>query len=93
MEVDITPPIINSILSDVQGRRVNIILDVTEENLDEIVYIDNSESRPRERILCTRLREDICEKRLSFREGVHYLTIIIRDEAGNSVAQDLRIVV
>jgi len=84
LDVDLTPPIINNFTATPVRRRMEFIFNVTEENFDEINYIDFTESRPREKRLCSRLRDDICEKKKSFRRGDHNLTITAYDDAGNS---------
>lgn len=84
LSVDVFAPMINSIEMNQLGRRVEFIFNVTEENFDEIVYIDNMDDRPRERRLCSRLDENgMCQSRKSFRRGGHNLSIIARDDAGN----------
>ncbi|MFH1801995.1 MAG: S8 family peptidase [archaeon] len=86
VKIDITPPVLNNPGSfwEQDGRRVYFNLNVDEDNLDGINYIDLSESRPREKRLCSRLRNGVCEVRKSFRSGGHDLIITILDEAGNS---------
>ncbi len=93
LEVDTTFPIINSLSHDVKKRSVTLVLDITELNFDEATYLDNSDSRPRERVLCSRLKDNLCVKRITLREGVHNLNIQVFDEAGNSVGQSLQVVV
>lgn len=62
-------------------------LNISEVNFEEVVYsyIDDR-GRLRDKRICSRLKEGMCEKRLSFREGEWALTVIVWDEAGNSVA-------
>ena len=93
VDVDTTFPVINSLNFSQDGRRVRFILNVTELNFDEANYIDNSEINPREKSLCSRLRNGVCEKLVSFRTGAHNLTITVLDEAGNAVAQAVNFVV
>ncbi|MBR9703962.1 hypothetical protein GOV12_00995 [Candidatus Pacearchaeota archaeon] len=93
--VDITPPVIlnpESVFS-IDGRKIEFYLEIDEENFDSITYIDNSDSKPREKRLCTRLKEGKCMKKTSFRTGSHELTIFVFDEAGNMVTQDIGFVV
>ena len=56
-------------------------------------YMDNSDSRPIWRTMCSRLNEGICEKRLTLRDGEHSLNIQALDDAGNSVNSGLILVV
>lgn len=94
VKVDTTPPLLNNPLSFWEqgtGRNSRYIyfeFDVTELNFKEINYIDWEDSRPREKRLCSRLRNGICEVRKSFRSGSHDLTITILDEAGNSWVEE-----
>jgi hypothetical protein len=93
LPVDITFPIIESLDYQVDDRgRADIIIEVTEQNLDEITYINNDDRRPRERRLCSRLdSENKCEKTISLNDGSNDLVFMVLDEAGNSVAQSLTI--
>ena len=69
------------------NKYIYFSLNITEKNLDDVSYIDWSESRPRWKTLCSRLDEDgICEKKKSFRKGFHSLDIQITDEAGNAIS-------
>ena len=84
VKVDTTSPMWNDFNFTVDGRRGEFFFNVTEENFDEINYIDFSDSRPKEKRLCSRLKDGVCEKKKSFSSGNHNLTITILDEAGNS---------
>jgi hypothetical protein len=90
LTVDLTPPVLNNPGSyweqgeDRYNRYIYFDFDVSEENFEEINYIDWTDRTPRERRLCSRLRDGICEVRKSFRRGEHSLTVLILDEAGNS---------
>ena len=84
VKVDTTAPMWNDFNFTVDGRRGEFFFNVTEENFDEINYIDFSDSRPKEKRLCSRLKDGVCEKKKSFSSGNHNLTITILDEAGNS---------
>lgn len=59
-----------------QERRIQFNVSVGE-SVDKIVYIDNADDRPREKILCNRNCEGYGNDRLkfqSFRDGVHSVT-------------------
>ena len=89
VNVDVSSPVINNFNYTIDRRYVTFLFNITELNFDEINYIDYSEGeRARERRLCTRLRDNICERRKSFREGEHNLSFEVIDEAGNSALQD-----
>ena len=89
LNVDVTPPLINSLDWSSDGRRVHFVLNVTEKNLNRISYIDYSEGRLRERSLCTRLKEGICEKVVSFPDGGHEVEIRVSDRVGNFVTENV----
>jgi hypothetical protein len=90
LDVDTTSPVINSLVHTIQNRYVNFVVNVTEENFDEVTYsyIDTN-GRTREGRLCSRLKNGICERRLSFRPGHFDVSIQVLDKAGNSVGQDV----
>jgi len=89
LNVDISPPIIENLEYEVDGRNVYFTMRVIENNLDEVYYLDNSDERARERSICRRLSGDLCEGRASFRDGEHNITIYAVDEAGNMAKEDL----
>ncbi len=93
LEVDTAFPVLNNLgdfWSKGQGRYVEYIyfnLSITEENLDEVEYYDNSDSRPKWRRLCSRLEDERCVEKERFDEGHHSVDVQITDEAGNSIAE------
>ena len=88
VSVDQTDPVIDNFDLTVDGRRVTFNISVTEQNFDEIEYMDNEDRRPRWRTLCSRLRDDICLARKSFTSGFHNLSINVTDEAGNYASRE-----
>lgn len=93
VKVDITPPVINSLDYNINGKYVAFTLNITEENFDSVEYYDNNDSRPRWRRLCSRLRDGICVKRVSFKVGSHDVDIQVLDEAGNSIGESISFVI
>ena len=91
IKVDTTSPRLNnpSNFWEQDGRYIKFRFDVTEINFNEITYIDHKDSRPRETVLCSRLKYEMCESKKSFMRGNHNLTIIIKDKAGNSDKETL----
>ncbi|MFH1802935.1 MAG: hypothetical protein ABH864_05825 [archaeon] len=95
LDVDVVAPILNNPGSYwIQGeeryeRYIYFTFNVTEPNFDEINYVDWNDRTPRERRLCSRLSDGICEKRKRFVDGEHNLTIYIKDEAGNTFESNL----
>ena len=88
--VDTTFPVINSIGTEINNKKVKFSIDITELNLDVVEYIDNSETRPRFKRLCTRLKEGICEKQVTLRgSGDHNIDIQVIDMAGNVISENI----
>ena len=91
ISVDMTAPVVtnpDSFFHYENGTKyVYFHLDITEQNFDEVVYsyLDDR-GRIKEKRICSRLDEGMCEKKLSFREGIYNLTVSVWDEAGNSIA-------
>jgi hypothetical protein len=85
LDVDNTDPVILDFEYDIDGKYVTFILEIEEDFFKEVNYIDNSDRNPRERKLCSSLRDGICEKRVSFKDGEHDIDIFVGDEAGNMV--------
>ena len=89
LEVDNTIPVINAMNYTQDGNRVTFNFNITEKNFDVIEYMDTSESRPRWRTMCSRLKDDgTCSKRITFRDGIHDLSIQVVDGAGNIVGRN-----
>tara|TARA_Y100000310_G_scaffold284177_1_gene306790 strand:- start:365 stop:1513 length:1149 start_codon:yes stop_codon:yes gene_type:complete len=96
LEVDISPPDINSLNQTIVRSGVEFTLDVTEPNFDEVEYIINQDTNPRARWrrFCSRLRDGICTKRVTLRNpGTYQIDIQVFDEAGNSVAQREEVII
>lgn len=87
VDVDNSAPIVNNFEYDVSGKYLSLMFDVSETNFKEIVFVEDGSSR--ETRVCSRLVDNVCEKRVSFRDGSHILTIYIRDEAGNFVFEEI----
>jgi len=73
LDVDFTPPIINEFGYTIMGNRVKFDFNITENNFNRINYIDYNEKAPRQRALCTTLKNGICIKKISFPIGEHNL--------------------
>ncbi|MBI2629279.1 hypothetical protein HYW74_04295 [Candidatus Pacearchaeota archaeon] len=83
LSVDTILPKINSINTTIHKNHMIFKINITEINLDIVEYMDNSDSRPKWKRLCTKLNNGICEKQVSFRAGAHSVIIQASDEAGN----------
>src|SRR3989338_7748813 len=93
VDVDVTYPDIVDLDFEVISGFVNFNISIEEENLDSVDYMDNSELRPRWRTLCSRLNDGRCIARKSFSDGNHNVNIQVRDDAGNSVTENINFVV
>jgi len=86
ISVDETAPVVNNPNSfyslDFEEGDVDFLLNITELNFDEAVYIVQ-DSRPLEKRICNKLVDGICERSISFVDGNYNLTVIVRDKAGN----------
>lgn len=88
-EVDITPPLINELTYPVIGSYVYFRFNITEKNFKDISYFDNSYDRAKWKILCSVLKDGVCEKQQRLTPGEHNITMRISDKAGNSVYRDI----
>jgi hypothetical protein len=88
-EVDVTPPLVNEISFPVIGNYVYFRLNVTEKNFKDISYFDNSYDKAKWKILCSVLKNGICEKQQRLSPGEHNITIRVSDLAGNSVLNNI----
>jgi hypothetical protein len=88
IDVDTTFPVVNNPndFYEINGRYAEFSIDITEENLDWVKYVDNNDPRGIQRSLCTRLYDGLCERKTSFARGNYSLSIQVMDEAGNAIA-------
>ncbi len=93
LDVDLSKPAINDINWTINKRRVGFILNITEKNFYRAGYIDNNDIKPRWRILCSKLKDGICEKENIFNKGEHNLTFQVLDKAGNFAEENIRFIV
>ncbi|MDP2924799.1 MAG: PA14 domain-containing protein [Nanoarchaeota archaeon] len=92
IKVDTTAPEIKNLNVSVSGRYAYFKMTVLNENKDsfnKVEYKDNSDSRPSWKSLCTNLKNEICEKKISFRTGNHDMIIRALDDAGNSDTKNI----
>ena len=66
-------------------------IEIDEDNLDEVTLSYDYNGKPRERRLCTRLKDGICEKKFRMRDDYSGYQLNILDEAGNSVGYPVTI--
>ena len=87
IRVDTTLPIINNPSSfyTQKNKEITFKLNITEQNFEKITYLDNYEKVPKPKLLCTRLKNNLCEAKKFFTRGNHNLEIQILDKAGNNI--------
>lgn len=93
LDVDTTAPVITDIHYTQDGTRIELSITITEQNLQSVEYYDVSDPRTRWKQLCTRLKDGVCIKRITLRVGEHLLTIRALDKAGNTVEEELNIII
>ncbi|MEK6860836.1 MAG: hypothetical protein AABY07_02590 [Nanoarchaeota archaeon] len=89
LKVDTTFPVINDINFSIDERRVHLAINITEENIEVVEYLDNSALRPVWKKLCSRLKDEKCEKNISLVEGRHEIDIQVIDKARNLVSENI----
>lgn len=92
VDVDNTYPVIESITHEIDRNRATIEIEITEQNLDEVRYVNNAEPRPSDRSFCTKLVNGMCKRTITLRPGANELSFQVIDDAGNSVGQGYEIV-
>ncbi|MAG01875.1 hypothetical protein CMI42_00920 [Candidatus Pacearchaeota archaeon] len=90
--VDVEDPVIvnEDFWSQGEGRYNRYIyfnIEIDEDNFDEVSIYDNNDRRPRWKRICSRLREDRCIKKVSFKTGLHEVDVQVMDEAGNAISR------
>ncbi len=87
--VDYSAPVINSLGYVIEGKNVIFSIDVTEQNIDKIVYIENNDPKAKEKTICSGPQSNLCEKKVSFKDGNHDINVTAKDKAGNKATQNL----
>ena len=87
LEVDTTFPVINSLDYTIDRLYVTFNINITEGNFDGVSYIDWSDTKPKWKTLCSRLKDDMCIRKKSFRKGLHNIDFQVTDKAGNAVGE------
>lgn len=88
LKVDTKAPVINSLNYNITGKSVMFMVNITEDNLDVVQYMDLSASKPRFINLCTKLVNGMCNKKVTFSSGHHNLLVNVLDDAGNKAAKN-----
>lgn len=87
--VDLSFPVIESLTYEMIGTQALVMIEVDEQNLDKIVWVNNADGRPRENTFCTKLADGACSKKIRLNSGENPISFIVYDEAGNSAGQSL----
>ncbi len=85
IKVDTTAPVINQFNYTMVGKNVLFMFNITEKNFEKISYIDWNDKNPKEKTLCSKLKNGMCIIRKTLNSGELNLTISVLDEAGNFV--------
>jgi len=87
VDVDTSDPVIlnpEDMISVFDGKYVYFDIEIDEINLDYVEYIDNNDTNPRWKKMCSKLNDDgRCLKKISFKDGEHNVDVQVIDEAGN----------
>ena len=89
LDVDTTLPKINSINYSLSLRVAEISVDIIEANFAEATYINQADLNPREKRLCSTLKNGICKGRVTLNYGNNLIEIHVIDKAGNAVGQNV----
>src|SRR3989344_546162 len=89
IKVDSMPPVINLVNYTIDGKYVNFVINVTEEFISEVGYIDLFDSKPKEKKMCSKLENGLCERKITFQDGLHNVTIYATDEVGHRVSRQV----
>ncbi len=87
--VDFSSPVITNLSYFIDGRRVSFVIDIEEINFKSASYKDLLAEKPKEVVLCRKLKDGQCRAEKRFTRGEHDLLITIEDEAGNKFLMNL----
>lgn len=65
-------------------KNIYFDMEIDEDNFKEVVYLDDNDPRNSEKRICSKLIDNKCVKKASFRNGHHEIDVKIRDKAGNN---------
>ena len=90
LNVDIKNPVIKNLDYTINKNRVEFNIEIEEDNFSELEYLDSGDKNPTWKMLCSKLKNNVCNVRKSFSIGEHELSIQVIDKAGNSVAESIQ---
>ena len=91
LEVDTTFPLINSLEYFINKRKVDIKINITENNFQDVGFIDSKDKNPKFKRLCLQLSRGMCSKTITLNEGSHDIEVKVSDKSGNTASQNLNI--
>ncbi len=80
------PILINNDFWSLEENTVFFNFNISEDYFAEVNFIDQTDSRPDEKILCNKLVNGMCIAKEKFKKGHHILDIGISDKAGNVIS-------
>jgi len=93
LNVDSINPLINNPDSiykiDLKSRTVTFNLSVTESNFATVSYFDKAQRMAKWNLLCPKLTNGYCVKKLTLTRGTHEIDVRVLDKAGNSIIQSI----
>jgi hypothetical protein len=81
-----TDPKVNLFNFTISKKTVSFYANVSEKNFDEIGYNEIVNGKNKYTVLCSTLKNGICQVKKTFSTGAHTLGIQVIDKAGNSIA-------
>jgi len=93
LNVDTTPPLINTLNYSIHENRLMLSIGITEEHFNALEYMDSADSKLNWKKMCTILKGNMCVKKISLKSGNHAIAIKATDKAGNSVTRDFNITI
>lgn len=93
LSVDTVAPNITKLNITAVPGKINFWINVSELNFDNLYYTDLNSSKVSEKVLCSKLKQNICEVKKSFSSGIHSIDLRISDAADNSYKKRISVLV
>ena len=93
LDVDISFPEITELTYIQSGKYVYFTIAIDESNLENVEYLDSMDSKAKSTTMCSKLKNGICEKKISLKPGEHIINIQVNDRAGNSISETRTIII
>ncbi|VVB77934.1 Uncharacterised protein [uncultured archaeon] len=89
--VDTSSPLIENITYTIDRGNVNFKIKVKEAYLKSVGYSDSFDLKPTDKILCSQLVNNICDKKITLKDGEHNITIFVIDSAGHRTEKQVKL--